>query len=77
MPNGDPRDNFFYPTLTLMIDSYNIVKKMDLKDFFDFKSLAGNVRNFDLDTDRSKIRWNKNKNNETAFRKPQFGEVPI
>ena len=23
MPNGDPRDGFFYPTLTLMIDSYN------------------------------------------------------
>ena len=24
MPNGDPRDGFFYPTLTLMMDSYNI-----------------------------------------------------
>ena len=23
MPIGDPRDGFFYPTLTLMIDSYN------------------------------------------------------
>ena len=23
MPNGDPRDGFSYPTLTLMIDSYN------------------------------------------------------
>ena len=22
MPNGYPRDRFFYPTLTLMIDSY-------------------------------------------------------
>ena len=22
MPNGDPVDGFFYPTLTLMIDSY-------------------------------------------------------
>ena len=22
MPNGDPRDGFFYPTLTLIIDSY-------------------------------------------------------
>ena len=22
MPNGDPRDGFFYPTLTLRIDSY-------------------------------------------------------
>ena len=22
MPNGDPGDGFFYPTLTLMIDSY-------------------------------------------------------
>ena len=25
MPIGDPRDGFFYPTLTLMIDSYNII----------------------------------------------------
>ena len=24
LPNGDPRDGFFLPTLTLMIDSYNI-----------------------------------------------------
>ena len=24
MPNGDPRDRIFYPTLTLMIDSYII-----------------------------------------------------
>ena len=24
MPNGDPRDGFFYPTLKLVIDSYNI-----------------------------------------------------
>ena len=24
MRNGDPRDRFFYPTLTLMIDSYII-----------------------------------------------------
>ena len=23
MPNGDPLNGFFYPTLTLMIDSYN------------------------------------------------------
>ena len=23
IPNGDPRDGLFYPTLTLMIDSYN------------------------------------------------------
>ena len=24
MPIGDPRDGFFYPTLTLMMDTYNI-----------------------------------------------------
>ena len=24
LPNGDPRDGFFYPTLTLMIDSKSI-----------------------------------------------------
>ena len=24
MPIGDPRDEFFYPTLTLMMDSYNL-----------------------------------------------------
>ena len=28
MPNGDPRDRFFYPTLILSIESYNI------SDFF-------------------------------------------
>ena len=25
MPNGDPRDGFFFPTLTLMMDSYILV----------------------------------------------------
>ena len=25
MPNGDPRDGFFYPTLTLMIDSSTVL----------------------------------------------------
>ena len=24
MPNSDPRDAFFYPTLLLMMDSYNL-----------------------------------------------------
>ena len=24
MPNGDPQDIFFYPTLTLMMDSYSL-----------------------------------------------------
>ena len=24
MPNGGPRDGFFYPSLTLMIDSYDL-----------------------------------------------------
>ena len=27
MPNGDPRDGFFYPTLTLNIDSYILTQK--------------------------------------------------
>ena len=27
MPNGDPQDGFFYTTLTLMIDSYNLRTK--------------------------------------------------
>ena len=26
MPNGDPQDGFFYPTLTVMIDSYNMTQ---------------------------------------------------
>ena len=26
MPNGDPRDGFSYPTLTLMMDVYILVK---------------------------------------------------
>ena len=24
MPNGDPREGFFYPTPTLMVDSFNL-----------------------------------------------------
>ena len=28
MPNGDPRDGYFYPTLTLMIDSYSMALKI-------------------------------------------------
>ena len=31
MPNGDPRDRFFYPTPTLMIDSYSPGKPGDAK----------------------------------------------
>ena len=27
MPNGDPRDGFLYPTLTLMMGSYDIFGK--------------------------------------------------
>ena len=27
MPNCDPRYRFFYPSLTLMMDSYNIIGK--------------------------------------------------
>ena len=26
MPIGDPRDGFFYPTITLMVDSYNTLR---------------------------------------------------
>ena len=26
MPNGDPRDRFFYPTLILMIDFYILIQ---------------------------------------------------
>ena len=26
MPKGDPRDGFFYPTFTLMIDSYKNIR---------------------------------------------------
>ena len=29
MPNGDPRDRFFYTTLTIMIDSYTKVQAND------------------------------------------------
>ena len=28
MPNGDLRDGFFYPTLTLMIDSFSLSLQM-------------------------------------------------
>ena len=27
MPKGDPRDRLFYPILTLMVDSHNILKQ--------------------------------------------------
>ena len=30
MPNGDPQDGFFYPTLILMIDSYMLTSGMCL-----------------------------------------------
>ena len=35
------------------------VKEIDLTDFYDFKSLDDNVRNINLDTDHSKVRWSK------------------
>ena len=28
MQIGDPRDGFFYPTLTLMIDSYTLIQML-------------------------------------------------
>ena len=31
MPNGDPQDGFFSPTLTLKIDSYSIYKQKALR----------------------------------------------
>ena len=31
MPEGDPQDGFFYPILTLKIDSYSIYKQKALK----------------------------------------------
>ena len=31
MPNGNPRDRFFYPTITLIIDSYSLGKLRDAK----------------------------------------------
>ena len=36
-----------------------IDKEMDLCDFLDFKALADNLKNFDLDMDRSKVQWKK------------------
>ena len=32
MPNGDPRDGFFYPTFTLMMDSNIILELKYLND---------------------------------------------
>ena len=34
MPTGDPRDRFFYHTLSLMIDSYNLEIWLQPKTFF-------------------------------------------
>ena len=46
MPNGDPRDGLFYPTLTLMIDSYNFTGHVsvmgDLLYHDQLKLLSGN-----------------------------------
>ena len=35
MPNGDPRDGFVYPTLTLMMDSYIIFHVFSIVTFED------------------------------------------
>ena len=44
LPNGDPRDIFFYPTLTLLIDLYRvhgILKDMNrLNAFVDILSMS-------------------------------------
>ena len=32
MPNGDPRDRFFYPTLKLMIDSYILAHQIGISE---------------------------------------------
>ena len=34
MPIGDPRDRFFYPTLTLMIDSYFLSQLLKTSGIF-------------------------------------------
>ena len=41
MPKGDPRDGFFYPTLTLMIDSYNL--QQDLESIMNDKTKVSHV----------------------------------
>ena len=33
MPNGDPRDAFFYPTLTLMVESYILLLNGTVQSF--------------------------------------------
>ena len=38
MPNGNPRDGFFYPTLTLMIDSYNLLMILCAEPFYFLQS---------------------------------------
>ena len=40
MPNGDPRDGFFYPTLTLMIDSYIVHERERKIGIYHFTTLA-------------------------------------
>ena len=34
MPIGDPRDGFYYPILTLMIDSYKLILSVNLDPIF-------------------------------------------
>ena len=45
MPIGDPRDGFFYTTLTLMIDSYNIIPEQD--------RISGNNSKYNLEMPQS------------------------
>ena len=41
MPISDPRDRFFYPTLTLMTDSYSLSKPIsDPRDGFFYPTLT-------------------------------------
>ncbi|GFO47905.1 tRNA uridine 5-carboxymethylaminomethyl modification enzyme mnmg [Plakobranchus ocellatus] len=37
--------------------SHYIVKELDEHCFFDFKQVAGHLKNFDLDVDRQKVQW--------------------
>ena len=40
MPNSDPQEGFFYPTLSLMIDSYTPLRQCHFHDLFQENDLA-------------------------------------
>ena len=58
MPISDPRDGFFYPTLTLMTDSYSLSKPItDPRDGFFYPTLTLMTDSYSLSKPRDANQW--------------------